>query len=173
MEELSKILTDATEHVASEYFLVPIDGGNPVQRERVYCYELYHQMRCRWANDDFVLNGELDKGGHPKLKQMLGALKPDFLVHRPGSMGGNYAVIEVKPAIPSKKALRKDVKSIARLIREAKYQRGIYLIYGGANDDQLRERVSLAIGECAPGTPIELWHHPWAGAPAAVIASFG
>ena len=43
-------LTAATAAVGSEYFLLPVaraDGGEPLllYRERVYSYELYHQLR--------------------------------------------------------------------------------------------------------------------------------
>jgi hypothetical protein len=55
-----------------------------VYRERVYCYELYHQWRCQWANDSrFELSGEADKIGDPIIRRNA---KPDFLVHVPGEM---------------------------------------------------------------------------------------
>ena len=98
MNELSAILGDAANAVSEAYFRLSIDGGDPVYRERVYCYELYHQMRLRWpTNTPFYLNGEIDKAAHPILRE-LGAdfAKPDFLVHQPGHMSGNHAVIEVK-----------------------------------------------------------------------------
>jgi hypothetical protein len=170
MKELSDILAKASAAIEYQYFLVPIFEGNPVQRERVYCYELYHQMRCIWPNgSDFILNGELDKGGHPKLKQKLGPLKPDFLVHHPGRMDLNYAVIEVKPAWPSKKAIRKDVKSISKLIREANYQRGIYLIYGGSEQGRVDRMVDFA-KEHTSNTQIEVWLHSYAGGEAKKVA---
>ena len=63
-------------------------------QERVYCYELYHQLRCRWPKGaDCVLGGEVKKGGHPYLGS--GQRKPDFLVHAPGE-DRNYVVVEVK-----------------------------------------------------------------------------
>src|SRR5689334_4096228 len=98
MNELTEILADATAHVGPEYFRLPIDGGGPLYRERVYCYELYHQMRLRWPlHGPFMLNGEVDKSAHPILST-LGAsyAKPDLLVHGPGHMSRNYAIIEVK-----------------------------------------------------------------------------
>ena len=85
-----EILVDATRSVEPTYFHLNIHGGDDVYRERVYCYELYHQMRCCWPKGcPFYLNGEVDKAAHPILKQ-LGAsyAKPDLLVHRPGYMGG-------------------------------------------------------------------------------------
>lgn len=66
MEQLTRILAEATASVGPEYFLLPIDGADPIYRERVYCYELYHQMRRRWPDDRrYILNGEVDKSAHP------------------------------------------------------------------------------------------------------------
>jgi hypothetical protein len=45
MDELTGILAAATAAIEPGYFRLNIDGGSPVYRERVYCYELYHQMR--------------------------------------------------------------------------------------------------------------------------------
>ena len=44
MEELDLVIQEATAAIDAMYFQLPVDGGDPVYRERVYCYELYHQM---------------------------------------------------------------------------------------------------------------------------------
>lgn len=67
MEQLDEILNHRTAAIDGEYFLLPIHGADPVHRERVYCYELYHQMRLRWPATHYRLNGEIDKGDHPYL----------------------------------------------------------------------------------------------------------
>jgi len=116
VNELTELLIEATCRIAKPYFHVPIDGGDPVYRERVYCYELYHQLRCLWPeSSELLLNGELNKSGHQKLRQ-LGAdrMTPDFLVHMPGHMSSNHAIIEVKRANASPKAIRKDLNTLAR-----------------------------------------------------------
>ena len=99
MENLDRILQDATAAVEDNYFRLHIDGADaPIYRERVYCYELYHQMRRRWPDDGpFRLNGEVDKAAHPVLSRLDASYaKPDLLVHGPGDMGRNHAIIEVK-----------------------------------------------------------------------------
>jgi hypothetical protein len=64
MEQLTEILRQATAAISNDYFLLPIRGADPVYRERVYCYELYHQMRLRWPQGSPCrLNGEVDKSG--------------------------------------------------------------------------------------------------------------
>jgi hypothetical protein len=107
MEELSKILEDASAAIEYGYFLLSIDGGDSVYRERVYCYELYHQMRVRWPTSTiYYLNGEVDKAAHPILRGLgIRLSKPDLLVHRPGDMSGNHAVIEVKASNASDSTL--------------------------------------------------------------------
>ena len=169
MDDFSEILEKATKRVSPPFFLLPISGGLSVQRERVYCYELYHQLRIIWTSSDYFLNGELDKGGHPKLKTTLGALKPDFLVHQPGSMDHNYAVMEVKPATPSIKAIRKDLKSISQLMRYANYERGLYLIYGSVSS-ALASRIADVAKADIPKAKIELWFHTSPGSSAERVA---
>lgn len=98
MENLDQILRDATVKIDRQYFLLPIHGAASIYRERVYCYELYHQMRLLWPRDsEWFLNGEIDKQGYPQYPPNF-RLKPDLLVHVPGQ-AQNFAAIEVKPVV--------------------------------------------------------------------------
>lgn len=86
------LLQEATSKIGYNYFQLPIDGQeDPIYRERVYCYELYHQLRSIWPKDcEYELSGEVDKSGHPLIRgNNLDRIKPDFLVHVPGDMQGN------------------------------------------------------------------------------------
>lgn len=155
------------QRLSTEYFLLPIHGADPVYRERVYCYELYHQMRLRWpAGCVYRLNGEVDKMGH-RYFQDGGAPKPDLLVHQPG-YGNNYAIFEVKSCHATVDGIRKDLNTLSRFGNEFGYQRAIYLIYGADPDGMLAK-----VQECAVGVPhiapIELWLHAAPTAPAALI----
>lgn len=166
MIELDGILSEATACVGETYFLLPIDGGDPVYRERVYCYELYHQMRLLWRDEfGYTLGGEVDKSGHPKIRgERIRGAKPDFLVHKPGHMEGNYAVVEVKPIPVGPAAMLADVEKLAEFRADAGYQRAIYLIYGTRGDriDQIARTVEAFVQETGcPG--IELWHHSQPG----------
>ncbi len=158
MNDLSSLLEAATAAIEDKYFRLPIDGGQPVYRERVYCYELYHQLRRIWPSGcSFTLNGEVDKSGHPLLRA-LGAdrYKPDFLVHTPGSMDSNFTVIEVKPCGAPAKAIRKDLETLNRFTSAVGYQRGIYLIFGDGTDATVtRIRRQAAAVQMDPR--IELW----------------
>jgi hypothetical protein len=162
MHELDEILQQATAAIGREYFLLPVHGADPVHRERVYCYELYHQMRLHWpapANCPYRLNGEIDKGGHPYFRNDRSKPKPDLLVHVPGA-GDNYAVIEVKSSRARAHGIRKDLRTLCRFANYG-YRRAIYLVYGA---EAVLERIQECAGDVA--VTIEVWFHPVVSAPA-------
>lgn len=167
MDELTSILEDATEAIQPCYFHLNIDGGDPVYRERIYCYELYHQMRVGWPpKSPFYLNGEIDKAAHPILMELGAAYaKPDLLVHTPGYMSGNHAVIEVKSQAATTKGIRADLRKLAIFISDVGYQRAIYLIYGYEVHATF-ERVQAMIEDDGDAAPIEFWVHSEPGQPA-------
>jgi hypothetical protein len=169
MQELTEILAGATAAIQPLYFRLPIDGGDPVYRERVYCYELYHQMRCRWPQEgDFYLTGEVDKSAHPILAGLgLADKKPDFLVHGPGHMERNHAVIEVKSVRSLAAGLAKDLDTLGRFVLHAGYQRAIYLIYGDGLGEQEQKRITGAFATAEHRTPVEVWFHTTPGQSAA------
>jgi hypothetical protein len=82
-------LINATSKIEEHYFQLPIAGQkNPRFLERVYCYELYHQLRFTLCNQfPYKLNGEVDKNGNPTILQGLGPVKLDFIVHVPRDEG--------------------------------------------------------------------------------------
>lgn len=167
MQELSSLIEEATARVPAPYFQVHIDGGDPIYRERVYCYELYHQLRCLWPPEtEFYLNGELDKSAHPILKE-IGAdyAKPDLLVHKPGYMSGNYAIIEVKSSNAQNSGIAKDLKTLALFRTKVGYSRAIYLIFGYAAQEAAARVQHVA--KFIEGLPeIEFWLHCAPGQPA-------
>jgi hypothetical protein len=83
------LIEATTAAIGDPYFQLPVAQlADAVYRERVYCYELYHQLRSIWNGFDFSLGGEVDKAGHPHFRDGHYAhAKPDFLVHRPGGHG--------------------------------------------------------------------------------------
>lgn len=170
MHELSGLLGAAAAAVAPEYFLLPIHGADPVYRERVYCYELYHQMRRLWPEDShYRLNGEIDKRSHPYFADGA-APKPDFLVHEPGT-GNNHAVFEVKSTIGSDKGTIKDFETLLHFRHQLGYERAIYLIYGAPPADALGKVQRCGLMEQLAA--VELWVHPWAGMPAERVERVG
>lgn len=166
---LDSILSAATMAIPQMYFHLSIEGGDRIYRERTYCYELYHQMRSLWPSDTrFYLNGEIDKASHPILAQ-LGAdyAKPDLLVHQPGYMGGNYAIIEVKSVEASRRGIRGDLEKLSLFVRRVGYRRALYLIYGYSADGALARKIADIASHLDQLAAIELWLHYAVGEPAA------
>lgn len=156
----------------------PVAGKiNPIYRERVYCYELYHQMRVALGNDyPYSLGGEVDKARHPILQHFaLDKLKPDLLVHQPGDMGGNLVVIEVKSIKAETRFIKKDLIGLTSFVVNGRYFRAIYLVYGGNNNDFVKfKRRALFQAQKLGRFQIDLrlidlyWHQD-AGRPAVLI----
>jgi hypothetical protein len=158
MDWLDVIIIEATKAIADGYFHLQVYNSPPVWRERVYCYELYHQMRLRWpTGTPYVLTGELDKNGHSFFKDRnLRQAIPDFLVHEPGNMGNNFAIIEVKSQQAPCRGILKDICTLRSFRRNVGYQRAIHLVFGPDP-----HRFALK-----PRNDIELWHHAEVGSPA-------
>src|SRR5262245_8520073 len=158
MNQFTGIFLEATAAIAREYFLLPVHNADSVFRERVYCYELYHQMRARWPEDcPYFLNGEVDKQQHPYFQH--GFPKPDYLVHIPGT-GDNHAVIEVKSRAATADQIRDDLRKLVlfRTLREYPYQRALYLFYG-IDPETARARVLASAENEEQLAVTELWVH--------------
>lgn len=174
LEQFDEILRVATASIADEYFRLPVANGSGMFRERVYCYELYHQLSRLWPNETpLKINGEIDKGGHPFLetKEALAASIPDFLVHVPGTMANNFAIVEVKPGNARARGFEKDLNTLANFVQHWGYLRGISLIYG-----DLGKSISMAIQRAEDRgtlTPLEIWHHSRPGQPALLVRRIG
>ena len=142
-------------------------SDNPVYRERVYCYELYHQMRLLWPLvTPYCLNGEIDKNSHPYFRYRKGGKpKPDLLVHQPGFDRHNHAVIEIKSVAGHD--IKKDLETLSlfRKHPRLRYERAIYLIYGTGADNRLAVIKSVA-ARARRLAPIEVWLHAAPSTPA-------
>jgi len=151
-------LIKAAENMDAHYFQLPIaKKDDPIYRERVYCYELYHQLRCMLGNNfPYKLCGEVDKRGHPIIRDV----KPDFIIHKPGDMKYNLAAIEVKPVTVKGRLdrLRKDLNTLKYLLNEAGYYGAIMLIYGNDNGD-LPENIKQEIKNIDDSRIVVLWHY--------------
>ena len=136
-------LKPASRHIGTNYFLLPVAGKvNPTKRERVYCYELYHQLRIALNGTSLTLTGEPDKRGNPDFSSGKQP-NPDFILHTPGHHQDNTAVIEVECS-PSKKHLIKDLKTL-KLMKDKGYQVLILLLF--ASNEVPWQRLKLAASE--------------------------
>ncbi len=174
----TEALAEATRHISERYFSLAVAGSPiPTLRERVYCYELYHQLRVLLPCDErfpYTLHGEVDKIKHPFIYDIVGRKIPDFIVHIPGQMGewANLAVVEVKSCGADTGDIEKDVDTLNLFLRFAGYHTAISLIYGGEREtlvrhirggfkgnkdmkDRLRVYWHRTVAESA--TPIDWW----------------
>lgn len=134
-EELVKIIESSIRAVEEGYFNFQVaDGDEPIKRERVYCSELYHQMRMKWGYFNYDLNIEPDKKNHPIIEQYCGPIDPDLVVHHAGEMGpeDNLAVIEVKTSSGDLTAgITKDLKTINCMTSIPNgYYGGVVIVFG-------------------------------------------
>lgn len=130
LASVTEALIEAAALVSAEYFQLPVAGKEePEYRERVYCYELYHNWRRLWpAQSEFSLSGEVDKQGHQLIRSLA---KPDFLVHVPGQMR-NLLVMEVKARNASPTRLADDLKKLIAFRRAIDDPLGVHAGYFAA-----------------------------------------
>jgi len=117
----------ACERISKEYIDFPVYSQNgTIYRERVYCYELYHQLRNALDQSfKYVISGEVDKRMHPVLSEEgEDKIIPDFLVHVPATMD-NLVLMEVKSPNAKIEGICKDVKTIRTFINKMKSIRWI------------------------------------------------
>jgi hypothetical protein len=128
-----KLIFDALQKVGDSYFEIKMTGmENEKRRERVFCYELYHQMRLFQDRDNTLslsINAEIDKSGH---KVICENFNPDFVIHRQGVMA-NYCVIEVKTN-PDVGKILKDFTTIKCMMHYYDYRYGVFILTGSGLD---------------------------------------
>lgn len=159
MDELNGLIKVATRNIGNAYFLLPTLGGEKY-RERVYAYELYHQLRSIWTSAQFFLNGEVDKKGHPGFPGT--GPQPDLIVHEPNTTN-NVAVFEIKACNAQNIGIDADLLKLKYFKRTAGYRRAIYLVYG-TEAENCAQRILQRPEYDEPD--IEIWLHLGPGAEA-------
>ena len=139
-------LMDACKNISENYFQLNVSQvdkhSKKIFRERIYCYELYHQLRTILEDKfkyRYTLHGEVDKRGHEIISKNY---VPDFIVHSPGCMEKNLIVIEVK-ILKKNTKLKYDVDKIKYFINEANYFKGIMLLFGDSEKNTIENKIKL------------------------------
>lgn len=128
-------IRNAASKVGSPYFQLPVAGAHaPVYRERVYCYELFHQLRTLPSRSEIIVTPEPDKRGHPLVSTNV---NPDFLFHRPGTMDRNLAILEVKMSTARGNDQEKDIATLDEFMSKYDYYGGIWLVVGEMDRKEL------------------------------------
>jgi len=144
LHDLVDLIKRAAQAVESSYFLLPTSYERAgIVRERVFCYELYHQMRSLMTDANiFSLSGEIDKRGHLDIKPKH-RYNPDFVFHIPGIHSGNAIIMEVKGNIEKASEVKKDFHTLHTFIKYYKYQLGIFLMYNHSLDELIARHSSM------------------------------
>ncbi len=164
MDILEK-LSLATSRIAKYYFALPVAGlKKPLLRERVYCYELYHQLRSILpTKTQRVLTAETDKRGNPSFTNQHPI--PDFIFHQPGFHASNSVAIEVECRV-NRTHLRKDFRTF-RSLKDKGYRQFILLLFGVKDIrwdvlSQVAQEVDIKLDE------VSVMLHPEAGVKASL-----
>lgn len=158
---LDHLIHVATAHIDGHYFQTQSVGGKSKWLERPYAYEFYHQMKTFWpdrAEDNCpIISGEVSKAGHELFEELdAGKPIPDFLIHTPGNMENNCAVIEIKHQRATLTGIRNDINKLRNFKEKIRYKRAIYLFFG----------YKLPVDPMCIPQGIELWHHASPNKPA-------
>lgn len=148
-ELFTEILLKSCSVIEPAYFSFPQSGTDTIYRERVYAYELYHLLRVEISKyrdlDGVALNGEVDKSG----RRDFSGEKPDMLLHCPGNMERNIAIVEIKRANGA--GFDDAINNLKKFTSEYKYVGGIFLIFGGTPRIELNlpDKCILVVHELA------------------------
>jgi hypothetical protein len=171
MEEIFNVfikkLLQSTALIDKDYFNLPVAYNKEhIQRERNYCYELYHHIRNHLPNLGYTLSSEIDKAGHRFISPNCGRVSPDFLFHRPGYMGpeDNHTIIEVKTFVGASinnenKGFLKDIRTINCMQNlENGYYRGVLLVFGFTTQIKKDELIQVFNNRCNIETTRLIFH---------------
>ena len=146
VESFIQLIRDALENVGDEYYkLTTTYRTLGVVRERIFCYELYHQMRLIQSTrglTDIQIHGEIDKSGHVGFVRNA-RKNPDFVFHVPGMMEGNAIVVEVKGKLEGtyQDGICKDIGTLSKFTDNRYYYRlGVLIIYN-YNLEEFRKKM--------------------------------
>jgi hypothetical protein len=130
VETLIRVIAEAAARVHPSYLKIvttyDLDG---ITREKVFCYELYHQMRLILGEiTGITLNGEIDKSGHHNFESHH-QKNPDFVFHVPGEWKENSVVVEVKGGIDRRNKIQEDFEKLLTFTNLYGYKAGVFLLY--------------------------------------------
>lgn len=131
------VVKSGLNNVGEEYYkVVTTYSDEGISRERVFAYELYHQIRMINNNSGLVLHAEIDKRGHHDFKKKE-QKNPDFIFHVPGEYNLKSVVVELKVDLNA--GMKKDFETLDMFIRNFHYEYGIFIILNFSVDEVKKE----------------------------------
>lgn len=140
MKKYLNIIIEGLNRVEEPYYHIKTTYAlSGIVRERAFCYELYHQIRCIQTERNEMklsLNGEIDKRGHLEFDKD-DQKNPDFVFHIPGEMDDNTFVIEVKGIINDD--CIHDFQKLELFVCKYGYKMGIFILYNHTFEEFTRK----------------------------------
>lgn len=147
LEACKKMILDALAGIDRNYYsLQTASNIKPIiRRERIFCYELYHRMRCiqeaKPEEYKFKINAEPDKRGHSEFN----GENPDFIFHQQETMNNNLLVLEAKThSEKNKNDIEKDFLKLKCFIQCYMYKWGAFLYFGG-NQVEFSKKMKVCL----------------------------
>jgi hypothetical protein len=138
-------IEQALREIDGEYFGIRTTYKDSLIRERIFCYEFYHQLRLIYKeNKEFIIHGEIDKSGHRDFCKK-DRRNPDFVFHLPGSREGNTIVMEVKGHL-NESGIKKDFYTLLTYTSEYRYKLGLFVLFG-KSFEMLHQRIENFLQE--------------------------
>ena len=140
-------IKQAIDNIPKEFYYVKfLSHNNEVLtcfRERVWCYEFYHQMRLlNFIDDkDVCINAEPDKTGNNLFQRPI---NPDFIIHEQGSNDKNLCVIEVKLNLDNKSGIEKDLENLTEMLKKHHYKQAIFVLINHSKNELANLKLSLS-----------------------------
>lgn len=132
--DIIKVICNAISQVPKEYYKIKTSEGESIIRERVFCYEFYHQIRKIQddANEISIgsIYGEVDKSG----RLDYNGENPDFIFHSPGDNDHNLSILEVKVKYDNLQ-IKSDLTKLNNFIKNHQYKYGIFLLLNYSLDE--------------------------------------
>jgi len=160
-------LRAALNAIGPSYCNVMMPGNRFRQMERVFSYELYHQMRLAFYDVDLAVHGEFEKQLNliPELRRR-NKLIPDMVVHQPHNLESNLLALEIKASrTVDRQAFQRDIRKIyfyseisARYMRSLRFRYVVFLVinYDVSRNEDVRNYWVEA--ENAARSPVSIWN---------------
>ena len=161
--EFLEMLNLAASRITTDYFkpvALTTDSVEPqhIWRERVYCYELYHHLRCLLGDrGSRRLFGGMDKVGNSRYVRKNGNGRvPDFIWHEPGT-STNWAAIGVKTCAQID-TISTTLSALQHYLDSWKYQMVVLYIIGTQHGDNVYDKVRQKLQNKSIKKLQVLWH---------------
>jgi hypothetical protein len=161
------MLRNALLNIAPEYFKTQSLNGRVQIEERIFAYELYHQLRIAYSGWNWYINGEFRKGlSFLPDYGLTNTLVPDLVIHEHGTTVNNAVVIEIKtdPGVTGSQIIE-DLKKLEIYTRPGTgfldYKIGVMLIVNSNFTQKfqgMREENQVAIREMLDYGRTAIWN---------------